>query len=232
MNIAPESIAELEVEIPCGEVVLPGILRRPREAEGLVIFAHGAGSNRHSCRNERIAREFNRRNLATLLFDLLSPWDAGSQGEEAPRLDLRLLADRLACATDWAAAEPQTRELQMGLLGAGTGAAATLSVAARFPRIHAVVTRGGRTDLAGDCVTRVKAPTLLIAGAEDHAIVGWNYATYERLTCLKCLMLVGGATHLFTEPGALDQVADLAADWFHKHLSKNTPAVQPSNPAI
>jgi putative phosphoribosyl transferase len=224
MDTKLPGIAEWEVEIPCGEILLPGILRCPPGAEGLVIFAHGSGSNRHSSRNERIAGEFHRRKLATLLFDLLTPRDAGGEEEEAPHLDIPLLAGRLNAAALWAAARAETRDLPTGFLGAGTGAAAALEVAAMHPRIGAVVARGGRTDLARDGVSRVKAPTLLIAGSEDHAIVGWNYATYERLTCLKCLMLVGGATHLFSEPGALDQVADLAADWFHKHLLKNGAA--------
>jgi dienelactone hydrolase len=224
MNLNPEfatRVAESEVEIPCGQVVLPGILRLPPKTEGLVIFAHGTGSNRHSCRNDRVAREFNHRKLATLLFDLLTPWEAEEEGKEAPRLDVALLADRLACALKWAEGLAEVRDLPIGFFGAGTGAAAALAVAARTPRIGAVVTRGGRTDLAGDCVPRVKVPTLLIAGAEDHAVVAWNYASYERLTCLKCLMLIGGATHLFSEPGTLEQVSDLAGDWFHKHLLRN-----------
>lgn len=221
MNTKLPDTAEMEVEIPCGKLRLPGILRVPAEAEGLVIFAHGSGSSRHSDRNDLIARELNRRKLATLLFDLLTPGDAETNEDGAPILNLQVLSERLACTAKWAANRPEGDGLPIGLFGAGTGAAAALEVASVLPWIRAVVTRGGRTDLAGDSVDSVRAPSLLIAGSEDHAIVGWNYATYERLSCLKCLMLVGGATHLFNEPGALDQVADLAADWFQKHLSKN-----------
>jgi putative phosphoribosyl transferase len=220
MKSALLDTAEIEVEIPCGKMCLPGILRSPPAPEGLVIFAHGIGSDRHSCRNGRIARELNRRKLATLLFDMQTPGEISSRDEAGPRLDIPLLSSRLTCTTKWAADRVETQSLPLGLFGAGTGAAAALEVAATLPEIRAVVTRGGRTDLARDAVDRVRAPTLLIAGSEDHAVVAWNYATYERLTCLKCLMLVGGASHLFDEPGALDQVADLAGDWFKKHLAE------------
>ena len=184
----------------------------------MVIFAHVTGSNRHSQSNDRVAREFNHRHLATLLFDLLTHHEAGSGEGETPRFDLSLLADRLKCATAWAATVPGIKDLPKGFFGAGTGAAAALSAAVSLPEIKAIVCRGGRTDLAGECLRKVKAPTLLVVGAEDFAGVGWNYSAYEHLCCLKCRMLIGGANHLFNEPGSLEQAADLAGDWFHKHL--------------
>ena len=217
MNTTIHRVVESEVEIPCGTVVLPGILRRPPHAEGLVIFAHGSGSNRHSSRNGFVARELNHRNLATLLFDLLTPEEAAIESRDGPRFDIPLLTLRLIEATRWAM---ESERLPTGYFGASTGAAAALAAAASLPTIAAIVSRGGRTDLAGDCVSMVKAPTLLIAGAEDHAVIGWNYGTYEQLAGLKSLMLIGGATHLFSEPGTLEQVADLAADWFQRHLGK------------
>lgn len=217
MNTTIHRVLESEVEIPCETVVLPGILRRPPHAEGLVIFAHGSGSNRHSSRNGFVASELNHRNLATLLFDLLTPAEAANESRDGPRFDIPLLTGRLMGATRWAM---ETERLPTGYFGASTGAAAALAAAASLPSIAAVVSRGGRTDLAGDCVHRVKAPTLLIVGAEDHAVIGWNYGTYEQLGGVKSLMLIGGATHLFSEPGTLEQVADLAADWFQKHFGK------------
>jgi putative phosphoribosyl transferase len=220
MNTIIHSVAESEVEISCGAVALQGFLRRPSDPAGLVIFAHGSGSSRTSRRNDFVARELNRRNLATLLFDLLTPAEAADESPRGPRFDIPLLTSRLAAATRWAMARRDLAGLPTGYFGASTGAAAALAAAASQPAIAAVVSRGGRTDLAGDCIRRIKAPTLMIAGAEDHAVVGMNHATYEQLACLKCLMLIGGATHLFGEPGTLEQVADLAADWFRKHFDK------------
>ena len=207
-----------EVAIPAGEVTLQGDLVVPEGAAGVVVFAHGTGSGRHSPRNRRVAQVLQEAALATLLLDLLT-----EQEEEADllkghlRFDIRLLASRLAAAGGWAGEQPQTAALRQGYFGASTGAAAALVAAAERP-VGAVVSRGGRPDLAGDALERVTAPTLLIVGSLDAPVVQMNREALERLRCTKEMQVVEGASHLFEEPGTLEQVAALARDWFRTHL--------------
>jgi dienelactone hydrolase len=220
MNTLRASLEEEQVRIPCADAVLDGDVTIPADARGLVVFAHGSGSSRRSPRNRLVAREMNGKRLATLLFDLLTPAEAAADARTGGlRFDIPFLTKRLAAATLWARSHPQLRRLGIGYFGASTGAAAALAAAARIPEIQAVVSRGGRTDLTGDAISRVMAPTLLIAGSLDEAVVRWNRKSLERLPCVKRLALVEGATHLFSEPGALERVADLAANWFSIHLT-------------
>jgi dienelactone hydrolase len=191
-----------------------------------VLFAHGSGSGRHSPRNRYVARALQRAGLATLLIDLLTP-----EEEEADlrsghlRFDVGLLAGRLAAATDWLAENPDTGDLRIGYFGASTGAGAALVAAAERPQeVGAVVSRGGRPDLAGDALPRVRAPTLLIVGGNDAPVIGMNEEAFARLRADKELEIVAGATHLFEEPGALEEVARLAAAWFARHLAPRAGA--------
>ncbi len=194
----------------------------PAEPLGLVIFAHGSGSSRNSPRNRQVAGEMHARNLATLLFDLLTPAEADAEATTGElRFDIPFLAGRLLAACRWAQRHPATRHLPIGFFGASTGAAAALAVAAQVTETRAVVSRGGRSDLAGDAVRHVMCPTLLIVGSLDVPVVRWNQQTLEQLRGEKQLALVEGATHLFPEPGALERVAQLAGDWFAEHF--NTP---------
>jgi putative phosphoribosyl transferase len=208
-----------EVKIAANGEPLEGTLTLPRGARGIVLFAHGSGSSRRSPRNRYVADVLNRRGLATLLFDLLTPAeDSGLGGDQ--RFNIDLLAGRLMRATDWVESSPETQGLQIGYFGASTGAAAALVAAADWPdAIEAVVSRGGRPDLAGDALPRVKAPTLLIVGGEDHDVLALNRAARRRLRAETELAIVPGATHLFEEAGALEKVADLAAGWFTRHLA-------------
>ena len=204
------------VTIPADGVVLRGTLTVPAYPVGIVMFAHGSGSSRLSPRNQVVARTLVSANLGTLLLDLLS------EGEESTRanvFDVELLAGRLRHATDWIAARPATADLAIGYFGASTGAAAALVAAAEDRRVRAVVSRGGRPDLAGDYLPHVAAATLLIVGGADPAVLALNRAAYERLHGIKRLEVVPGATHLFEEPGALETVAALARLWFLDHLS-------------
>ncbi|TIO50136.1 MAG: dienelactone hydrolase family protein [Mesorhizobium sp.] len=195
---------------------LPGFLRVPQECRGLVVFAHGSGSNLSSPRNAYVAEGLNRAGFATLLFDLLR------DEEEADRrnvFDIPLLADRLAAAIDWRAAQDRLAHLPLGLFGASTGAAAALVVAARFgSAVAAVVSRGGRPDLAKKALETIRAPTLLIVGGHDREVLLLNEAALSRLNCPKALKVIPGATHLFSEPGALDGVVAEAAGWFSTYL--------------
>ncbi len=208
------------VRVPAGPVELEGALSVPAGAAGVVLFAHGSGSSRHSPRNRHVARTLYERGLATLLIDLLTP------GEEevdlrtrSLRFDVGLLAQRLAGATDWLRRNPQTRDLRVGYFGASTGAGAALMAAAERPEeVGAVVSRGGRPDLAGDALPLVGAPTLLIVGGEDEQVIQLNEEALARLRAEKRLEIVPGAGHLFEEPGTLDEVARLAASWFTRHL--------------
>jgi dienelactone hydrolase len=206
------------VHIAAGGQTLEGDLVVPAGAAAIVLFAHGSGSSRHSPRNQQVARTLNRVGLATLLFDLLTPTEA--EGElSALRFDIELLAARLIAGTEWAAAEPPTRALRIGYFGASTGAAAALVAAARRPqRVGAVVSRGGRPDLAGSALERVEAPTLLIVGGADEYVLELNRRARRRLRAESDLSVVPGATHLFEEPGAMEQVASLAGDWFTRYL--------------
>lgn len=205
-----------EVEIGSGRASLPGNLSVPSDAVGVVVFAHGTGSSRLSSRNVAVARALNDRGIATLLFDLLTPAEANDRGNV---FDIDLLSDRLADAVRWTMARPEVAGFPVGVFGASTGAAAALVVAARLSTgIAAVVSRGGRPDLAGAALREVTAPTLLIVGGDDLVVVEVNRQA-ERLLCgEKRLEVIPGAGHLFEEPGAVERVAELAADWFLRHL--------------
>jgi pimeloyl-ACP methyl ester carboxylesterase len=211
----------LSVTIPAGRgIELAGDLSIPARATGIVLFAHGSGSSRHSSRNRFVASELNRANLATLLVDLLTEEEEYAERYSRHlRFDIELLARRLLAATDWAAAEPSTRHLPVGFFGASTGGGAALVAAAARPaKIAAVVSRGGRPDLAGEALPLVTAPTLLIVGGDDDVVIDLNEKALARLRCEKRLEIVPGATHLFEEPGTLERVAELARDWFTSHL--------------
>jgi putative phosphoribosyl transferase len=205
-----------QIEIDSERVSLPGELTVPSDAAGIAVFAHGSGSSRLSPRNVAVARALNEQGIATLLFDLLTPSEADDRGNV---FDIDLLSDRLEIATRWATTAPGSAGLPIGLFGASTGGAAALVVAARLSEgIVAVVSRGGRPDLAGAALEEVIAPTLLIVGSEDPVVVEVNREAYGSLRCEKRLEVIPGAGHLFEEPGALERVAELAADWFLRHF--------------
>lgn len=206
----------IEVSIPVGGVRLDGTLTLPQGAAKVVAFAHGSGSSRHSPRNRQVAQALHGAGLATLLFDLLDRDEEALDIRTAElRFDIPLLSERLIAAVDWLAAEAHTAALPIGLFGASTGAAAALQAAADRPaRVTAVVSRGGRPDLAGDALERVHAPTLLIVGENDPVVMELNLEAQRRLRCETRLETVPGATHLFEEPGALERVAELAGEWF------------------
>lgn len=210
------------VRIPAGDVSADGDLVVPEGAGGVVVFAHGSGSSRLSPRNRLVAAELRRAGLATLLMDLLTrDEEAADRATGHLRFDVPLLAGRLAGAIDWLPDQPATRGLPAGLFGASTGGGAALMVAAERPdAIAAVVSRGGRPDLAGDALARVRAPTLLIVGGRDAPVLEVNRAALARLGGPAALEVVPGATHLFEEPGALERVAHLAAAWFARHLTR------------
>lgn len=209
-------VAAQSVGINGPGVRLEGILQTPPRARGLVIFAHGSGSSRHSPRNALVAEALGEAGLATLRLDLLT---ADEEIDSRIVFDLERLAERLNCASAWAAADPELEDLPVGLFGASTGAGAALMAAARDPRrIGAVVSRGGRPDLARAELPRVLAPTLLIVGGDDHEVLELNRMAYERLPCHARLEVVPGATHLFPEPGAMEEVASMARDWFLRFL--------------
>jgi len=214
---------ESVVRVSAGDVTLEGNLARPEDARGVVLFAHGSGSSRLSPRNRHVARVLNEAALATLLVDLLTPEEEAIDARTAHlRFDISLLAQRLVAATDWLAEHQDTRGLRVGYFGASTGAAAALVAAAvRAAAVGAVVSRGGRPDLAGRALALVRAPTLLIVGGRDAQVLELNREAFAQLSCEKRLEIVPGATHLFEEPGALDRVALLARDWFQRYL---TPA--------
>lgn len=200
-----------------GKKRLEGFLRLPDDPVGLVIFAHGAGSSHRSTRNNFVAEELARRGIGTLLFDLLTEKEAASR---ANVFDIALLSQRMLDAIEWAKHNPATASLPVGLFGASTGAAAALVAAAQDPaRVHAVVSRGGRPDLAGTALPKVKAPVLLIVGGADHQVIDLNDQAAQRLSCAFAVETVPGATHLFEEPGTLEQVVDLAGDWFETRLA-------------
>lgn len=193
-----------------------GILRIPAASIGLVIFAHGAGSSRFSPRNNFVADQLAKRDIATLLFDLLTEAEAS---ERANVFDIPLLSLRIIEAMEWAHTDPSVSHLPIGLFGSSTGAAAALVAVARAPQdIAAVVSRGGRPDLAGDALPKVRAPVLLIVGGADDVVIGLNQNAADRLACPHRLEIVPGATHLFEEPGTLEQVVTLAGDWFKTHF--------------
>ena len=205
-----------EVVIPVGPHALRGTLRWTGKPRGVVVFAHGSGSSRHSPRNRYVASILNDAGFATLLMDLLTEDEADAREKV---FDVELLANRLAAAGEWVTSEPDMTGLPVGYFGASTGSAAALIAAAAAPdRVSAVVSRGGRPDLAWDDLPAVAAPTLLIVGADDEPVLGWNRDALEQLNCTKELAVVPGATHLFEEPGALELVAELAERWFTRHL--------------
>ncbi len=209
-------VVDEEVAVATGPVTVSGHLTMPEHPTGIVVFAHGSGSSRHSPRNQYVAEVLNRVGLATLLFDLLTPVEERSR---ANVFDVELLAGRLVDVTRWLAGQPNTASLPVGYFGASTGAGAAL-VAAADPRVDvgAVVSRGGRPDLAGRSLANVEAPTLLIVGGRDEVVIELNRRAQAAIPGVCQLTLVPGATHLFEEPGTLDQVAKLACDWFIDHL--------------
>jgi len=220
VNSAAQTVEEQLVRIPAGTVTLAGSLTLPEQAQAIVLFAHGSGSSRLSPRNRYVARLLNEAKLATLLVDLLTLHEEVIDARTAQlRFDIDLLAERLVDATDWLTQFPDTKDLRIGYFGASTGAAAALAAAALRPDpVGAIVSRGGRPDLAGAALIRVRAPTLLIVGENDKQVIQLNRAALAQLRCEKQLVIVPGATHLFEEPGALDVVARLARDWFERHL--------------
>jgi putative phosphoribosyl transferase len=210
----------LDVRLALPGAELGGFLALPEEALGLVLFAHGSGSSRHSPRNRYVAEILQGAGLGTLLMDLLThDEDAVDQFTRQFRFDIGLLADRLVGAIDWLEQQPETRELPIGLFGASTGAAAALQAAAARPnRVRAVVSRGGRPDLAGEALVHVRAPTLLIVGADDAPVIPLNDAALRRMKAPAEMRLVPGASHLFEEPGTLAAASALARDWFVRQL--------------
>lgn len=209
------------VRISIGDIEIEGDLVIPANARGQVIFVHGSGSSRFSPRNNAVARALNRAGQATLLLDLLTPEEEALDLRTRQfRFDIDLLVERVLAAEEWLGDEPATHGLGLGLFGSSTGAAAALIAAARWPETcAAVVSRGGRADLAGDDLERVRAPTLLVVGGHDDVVLDLNRRAFARIPAEKRLEVIAGATHLFEEPGALDEVARLAGEWFSAHLS-------------
>jgi dienelactone hydrolase len=217
------------VNIEAGADTLPGLLGRPAGASGVVLFAHGSGSSRHSPRNQYVANVLRNTGLATLLFDLLTPLEESQDvlsGEW--RFNLEHLATRLLQATEWLHRQPAWRHMPIGYFGASTGAAAALMAAADRPGlVRAVVARGGRPDLAQGALPRVQAPTLLLVGSRDQEVLALNQAARRQMTAPVELLSIPGATHLFSEPGTLERVAELAADWFVRYMVPQSGAVRP-----
>lgn len=215
------SVHEETVTIPVGEARIVGTLRVPEQASGIVLFAHGSGSSRFSPRNRRVAAVLERAGLATLLIDLLSEQEENEDSRTgALRFDISLLADRLLAASSWLLLGERTASLPIGFFGASTGAGAALLAVSQRPELaKAVVSRGGRPDLAGKALRHVRAPTLLIVGERDTVVLDLNRRAAEDLVAERALEIVPGATHLFEEPGALEQAAALARDWFLLHLA-------------
>ncbi len=217
----------MNIEIPAEQAILNGELEIPRKARGLVLFAHGSGSSRLSPRNQLVARELRKGGVATLLFDLLTEEEEVIDRNTAHlRFDVELLAGRLLSAVEWVSEAREVRNLPIGCFGASTGAAAALVAAARSSQIVTVVSRGGRPDLAGEALEEVHVPVLLIVGSNDRTVLNWNRQALGRLQGDKKLEIVPGATHLFEEPGALEQVAHLARAWFEQRLAHAHSTVQ------
>lgn len=221
MDRTSRRVDERSVWVPTGRVTLEGNLDIPPKACGVVLFAHGSGSSRHSPRNLFVAGKLQEWGLATLLIDLLTAEEEAVDARTARlRFDIGLLAERLVGATDWLAEAPDTRGLKVGYFGASTGGGAALVAAAERPNVvGAVVSRGGRPDLAGPALLHVRAPTLLIVGGNDEVVIEMNREALMQLRCEKRLEIVPGATHLFEEPGTLDEVARLAGQWLRDHLT-------------
>src|SRR3989337_573283 len=205
-----------DVFINIGAIRLGGLLTIPKKSRSIVIFTHGSGSGRYSERNNLVANKLNEEGIATVLFDLLTEEEDEIYEN---RFDIPLLTKRLLAVTEWVAGNRQSKKLKTGFFGASTGAAAALEAAAELgEKIKAVVSRGGRPDMAMDSLGKVKSPTLLIVGGNDDVVIELNQKAYDTLACEKKLEIVPGATHLFEEPGCMEQVAGLAVKWFVKHL--------------
>ena len=220
-DVTDGGISTRPVRVRCGDAILDGDLTIPHAAKGIVLFVHGSGSSRHSPRNRQVAAHLQDGGLATLLIDLLTRREEAIDLRTAElRFDIGMLSGRVAGVTQWLRAEPATRGLAVGYFGASTGAAAALVAAAAHPSaVAAVVSRGGRPDLAGASLARVRAPTLLIVGGADSEVLALNEEALAALRCEKELRVVPGATHLFEEPGTLEDVARLTLMWFQQHLS-------------
>ncbi len=216
--LAANRVVDGQVHVPLDGTYLEGELSVPSPAHGVVVFAHGSGSSRHSPRNRFVARALNEAGLATVLLDLLT---ADEASDRANVFDVDLLTQRLVAAVDWVVGSPRTTGLPVGIFGASTGAAGALCAAAAMPdRVEAVVSRGGRPDLAGDALEAVRAPTLLVVGGRDEVVLELNERAAARLTCEHRLVVVPGATHLFEEPGTLEAAANLASAWFLRHFGR------------
>jgi putative phosphoribosyl transferase len=211
------------VSIQAGGVSLQGLLRLPCDTRAIILFAHGSGSSRLSPRNTFVAEHLGQAGFGTLLFDLLTKEEEEVDATAELRFDIPLLNARLSGATEWALRQPELRGLAVSYFGASTGAAAALTAAAQIPEVAAVVSRGGRPDLAGPALSQVRAATLLIVGGNDPQVLTFNRYALQRLSCETQLAVVPGATHLFAEPGALAQVASLASAWFSRHAVLHTP---------
>jgi putative phosphoribosyl transferase len=213
---------EISIRIPIGEAVMEGNMNLPSGVGGLVLFAHGSGSGRFSPRNQYVAKEFNKAKIGALLFDLLTREEEEEDIVTAEyRFNIGLLAERLIAATKWLKRDPQTRNFAFGYFGASTGAAAALIAAAKLPNdISAVVSRGGRPDLATGYLPQVVAPTLLLVGGLDTEVIELNRQAMEQMTAKKKLVIIPGATHLFEEPGTLEEVAEFSKDWFARYLRR------------
>jgi len=211
---------ESALKIPVGKVIVEGDLTVPSDAVGIVLFAHGSGSSRFSPRNQYVAREFNKSKIGTLLFDLLTREEEEQDMFTAEyRFNIELLAERLVGATEWLKKNQQTKNYSFGYFGASTGAAAALIGAAKLPKdISAVVSRGGRPDLAAGYLSQVKAPTLLLVGGLDAEVIKLNRQAMAQITAEKKLVIIPGASHLFEEPGKLEEVAKASEEWFLSYL--------------
>jgi putative phosphoribosyl transferase len=211
---------KMDMKIPVGAVIVEGTLTLPPGAKGIVLFAHGSGSSRFSTRNQYVAKEFNKAKIGTLLFDLLTQEEEKTDIVTAEyRFNIPLLVDRLIGATKWLRKDPKTKRLAFGYFGASTGAAAAIIAAAKLPsEISAMVSRGGRPDLAGEYLPNVMSPTLLIVGSLDTEVIELNRRAMDQMKAEKKIVIIPGATHLFEEQGTLAEVAKLSIDWFLRHL--------------
>ena len=212
-------VADIEKDVVIGRIGLPGTLNIPKNAHGVVIFAHGSGSSRFSPRNRQVAAALQEAGFGTLLLDLLTEEEAADRENV---FDIELLGRRLYMVTEWLLEDPLTDDLPVGLFGASTGAAAALYAAAdKLRRLKAVVSRGGRPDLAGLMLGKVHVPTLLIVGGNDDIVLQLNRRALTQMTCVKQLEIVPGATHLFEEPGCMERVVELTIDWFSRYLDRD-----------
>lgn len=218
--IEKKTILEQEVKIQIGSITLEGFLHIPSEAKGVVLFAHGSGSSRLSPRNQFVARYLQENHIGTLLFDLLTPKEEETDMiTRELRFNIPFLAERLLGATEWIEKNPETHRFSVGYFGASTGAAAALIAAAELgPKVGAIVSRGGRPDLAGPVLGKVRSPTLLIVGGNDFGVIELNQHAFDLLECKKKLEIIPGATHLFEEPGTLEEVGRMASIWFTDNL--------------